>query len=51
VAEDIHVNDRADGGALGGVAHLARGAIVAVSQFLEMGADLVRHQEGVQRGI
>ena len=51
VAEDVHVYDRADGGALGGVGYLAGGAVVVVAQFLEMGADLVRHLEGVQGRI
>ncbi|MCX6924199.1 MAG: hypothetical protein NT154_13455 [Verrucomicrobia bacterium] len=49
VAEDIHLNERADGGALGGVGHFARGAVIVVAQFLEVSADLVRHLEGVQR--
>jgi hypothetical protein len=31
VAEDVHVNHRADGGALGGVGHLARGAVIVVA--------------------
>jgi hypothetical protein len=51
VAQDVHVYDRADGGGLGGVGHLARGAVIVVAQFLEVGADLVRHLEGVQGGI
>ena len=51
VAEDVHVYDPADSGAIGGVGHLAGGAVIVVAQFLEMGADLVRHLEGVQGGI
>jgi hypothetical protein len=43
VAEDVHVNDRADFGFLVRVGHFARGPLVVVAQFLEMGADLVRH--------
>jgi hypothetical protein len=39
VAEDIDVNDRADGGALVGIGHLARGAVIVVAQLLEMGAE------------
>jgi hypothetical protein len=38
VAQDVHVNDRADGGAFGGVGDLAGGAVIVVAQFLEMGA-------------
>jgi len=51
VAEDVHVNDRADGGAFGGVGHFARGAVVVLAEFLEMGADFVRDLEGVQPGV
>jgi hypothetical protein len=51
VAEDVHVYDRADGGASGGVGYFACGPIVIVAQFLEMGADFVGHLEGVQGWI
>ena len=46
--ELVQTTDRADRGAFGGVGHFARGAIIVVAQFLEMGADLVRYLEGVQ---
>ena len=47
----IHVNDRAGGGALGGGGNLARRAAIVFADLPEMGADLVRHLEGVQRRI
>ena len=40
-----------DFGVLVGVGHFARGAVIVIAQVLEMGADLVRHLEGVQRRI
>ena len=51
VAEDVHVNDRADFGVLVPFGHFARGAVIVIAEVLEMGADLVRHLEGVQRRI
>ena len=51
MAEDVHVDDRADCGGLGRVGHFARGPVVVIAEVLEMGADLVRHLEGVQRRI
>jgi hypothetical protein len=47
----IHINDRADFGVLVRVGHFARGPAIVIAEVLEMGADLVRHLEGVQRGI
>jgi hypothetical protein len=51
VAEDVHVNDRPDFGVLVRVGHFARGPVIVIAEVLEMGADLVRHLEGVQRRI
>jgi hypothetical protein len=47
-AQDIHINDRAGGGAFGSVGHFSGGVIIVVAQFPEMGADLVRHPEGIK---
>ena len=47
----LHVDDRAEGGVLVGIRHLARGAAIIIAQVLEMGADLVGHLEGVQGGV
>ena len=51
VAEDVHVNDRADFGVLVRVGDFARGAVIVIAEVLEMSADFVRHLEGVQRRI
>ncbi len=51
VAEDIDINHRADFGVLVGVGHFAGGAVIVIAEVLEMGADLVRHLEGVQRRV
>ena len=51
VAEDVHVNDRPDFGVLVRVGHFAGGAVIIIAEILEMGADLVRDLEGVQRRI
>jgi hypothetical protein len=51
VAEDVHVNDRADFGVLVSFGHFARGAVIIIAEGLEMRADLVRHLEGIQRRI
>jgi hypothetical protein len=45
----IQINGRADFGVLVRVGHFARGAVIVIAKVLEMGADLVRHLEGVQR--
>jgi hypothetical protein len=47
VAEDVHVNDRADFGALVRAGHFARGLVTVIAGVLEMGADLDRRVEGV----
>ena len=47
----VHANDRADGGGLGGVGDFVGGAVIVIAEVLEMGADFVRHLEGVQRRI
>ena len=47
----IQINDRADFGVLVRVGHFARGPAIVIAEVLEMGADLVRHLEGVQRRI
>ncbi len=51
VAEDVHVNGRADFGVLVRVGHFARGPVVVIAEVFEIGADFVRHLEGVQRWI
>jgi len=43
--------DRADFGVLVRVGHFAGGAVIVIAEILEMGADLVRHLEGVQRRV
>ena len=47
----IQINDRADFGVLVRVGHFARGPVIVIAKVLEMGADLVRRLEGVQRRI
>ena len=47
----IQINDRADFGVLVRVGHFARGPVIVIAKVLEMGANLVRHLEGVQRRI
>ena len=47
----VRINDRPDFGVLVRVGQFARGAVIVIAEVLEMGADLVRHLEGVQRRI
>ena len=51
VAALVHVNDRADFGVLVSFSHFAGGAVIVIAEVLEMGANFVRHLEGVQRRI
>ena len=47
----VQINHRADFGVLVRVGHFARGPVIVIAKVLEMGANLVRHLEGVQRRI
>ena len=48
VAEDIDIDDRADFGVLVSFGHFAGGAVIVITEVLEMGADFVGNLEAVQ---